>query len=270
MRHATYEVEQKLLNSSEPISSEKKEILEKLRRSLWSHQSSSGFSGLTEQNLKTKKYLSEVKKTASKSPFISSLIRKKDLVVSRFFNKTKEPPAPKAVPPLRGSNPDEIEGLDEAFVLNNPEFEIVFDTMQKRNIYYATLDRNYSKSFEDLNSNLVSNYVKLDEFRESSVDIGQFGKGLPSRFDYQGDNEDKFIYSFLDGRIRNDTLNKIFENAEEPDYFYIFTQNNKQVNSDDIQNSFLAEVTLTRVPKEAYLTPNDGTMPFDHFLTSQP
>ena len=44
------------------------------------------------------------------------------------------------------------------------------------------------------------------------------------------ENEDKFVYSYLETRIKNDTFTKLFEMADDSDHFYIFTHNNKKKN----------------------------------------
>ncbi len=87
-------MEQLLVNSTEPVSPEKQEVLRQLKLNLWSHASASGLSGTNEHNQKTRQHLAEVKKAASKSPLLTSLIRKKDIVVSRLFHKKPRPEAP--------------------------------------------------------------------------------------------------------------------------------------------------------------------------------
>lgn len=77
---------------------------------------------------------------------------------------------------------------------------------------------------------------------------------LKSNTSTSGEQE---LYSFLDSRIGNDTFNKLFEIGDHPDYFYIFTHNNKQINRANMHNPFLAEITLTRVLKETYLVQNN-------------
>ena len=43
-----------------------------------------------------------------------------------------------------------------------------------------------------------------------------------------GENVDKFIYSYLDKKITNQTFSKIFEIRGDSEHFYIFSQNNKK------------------------------------------
>lgn len=54
------------------------------------------------------------------------------------------------------------------------------------------------------------------------------------------------MYNFLNSRISNSSFNKVFEIKGDSQHYYVFTQNNKQVNSKDLLNPVLSEISLTR------------------------
>ena len=69
-----------------------------------------------------------------------------------------------------------------------------------------------------------------------------------------GENNQKFLYSYLDKRIKNDTFSKLFEIPLDNEHFWILTHNNKQANRQNTKNPFYAEVSISRVKKSHYLT----------------
>ena len=65
-----------------------------------------------------------------------------------------------------------------------------------------------------------------------------------------GENTDKFMYSFLDSKLTNDSFAKVFEikgHHQHKDYIYIVSQNNKKVNYQNLKNPYYADIAITRI-----------------------
>lgn len=63
----------------------------------------------------------------------------------------------------------------------------------------------------------------------------------------------QFVYNYLNHFVTNSSFSRIFEMANDTEYFYVFAQNNKKMNNQNKRNPFYAEISLTRVSQETYL-----------------
>jgi len=58
---------------------------------------------------------------------------------------------------------------------------------------------------------MSSQLSRLDEYRQIEVDISNSTPSIPGHNDYQGEDDLKFKYFYLDGRVTSKGFNKIFE-----------------------------------------------------------
>lgn len=66
-------------------------------------------------------------------------------------------------------------------------------------------------------------------------------------------NPDKFLYTYLAGRVSNETFSKLFEIKSDPGNFYILAHNNKKKNLANLKNPFYGELSISKVAKNLYL-----------------
>jgi len=83
-------------------------------------------------------------------------------------------------------------------------------------------------------------------------------------------NEDKFLYSYLDDRIGNETFSKLFEIKSDPSHFFVFGHNNKKKNFSNLRNPFYGEISISRVNKSHYLEHGSKDQLYDRVMERQP
>jgi hypothetical protein len=104
-----------------------------------------------------------------------------------------------------------------------------------------------------LQDELDMNIKKLTQMQKSSIDS----------------NPDKFLYSYLEKRVNNETFSKLFEVKSDPDNFYILAHNNKNKNLANLKNPFYGEVSISKVRKDLYLEENEESL-YDGLMQRQP
>lgn len=200
-----------------------------------------------------RKLLLDARKRATKSPLVRGLLAKQ-----RWYEET-------LYPMLSWEVKKAGKGSKKAYVIStldvpealesDPDYAGVVAAIKAEKASLAFIDSEHEKEAKtikaalDKSMGLVEKLVKNEAVNES---------------------RDKFLYQYLDNRATNDTFSKIFELATKPDYFYILTHNNKQINRANMQNPYLAEVTISRVSKEEYLAQNATNDYYEGLMARQP
>ena len=180
------------------------------------------------KSLKYNRY-DESKKIAKKSPIIQSIIKKHKHVL-KFFEKAD------------GDQKEEkTSNESEEFSIEDQEFDDPqIDVLLK--LYSASVleEKAEIEKLEVIFKKQVSDIQEESQLNISMIESLQNSDGEYS------DDFNKFQYNYLNSRVSNDTFNKVFEMRGDEENLFVFTHNNKNINSDNYENPYYGEVTLTQ------------------------